>query len=68
MEVGPNHAGRMRGLLRSKRKVSPVVPLSDLIRHRLGVWVGVRVRVRVKVRVRVGVGQVPLSDQNRLAP
>ena len=48
MEVGPNHAGRMRGLLRSKRKVSPVVPLSDLIRHRLGVWVGVRVRVRVK--------------------
>ena len=66
MEVGPNHAGRMRGLLRSKRKVSPVVPLSDLIRHRLGV--GVAGRVRVKVRVGVGVGQAPLSDQNRLAP
>jgi len=66
LEVRPNHAGRMRGLLRSKRKVSPVVPLSDLIRHRLGVGVGVR--VRVKVRVRVGVGQAPLSDQNRLAP
>ena len=66
MEVGPDHAGRMRGLLKSKRKVSPVVPLSDLIRHGLGVGVGVR--VRVKVRVRVGVGEAPLSDQNRLAP